>query len=75
MLRLCFGDPRPRWRSCGYDGLVNIKLIPSRGGITEKVHLSKDLKKRGSSHADNCEGRIPSRGDNGKGKGPTVWLE
>lgn len=23
----------------------------------------------------NWEGRIPGRGDNGKGKGPTVWLE
>lgn len=55
-------------------GLVNINGA-SRKGITEKEHLSKDLKKRGSSHADNWEGRIPGRGNNGKGKGPTVWLE
>lgn len=40
-----------------------------------KVHLSKDLKKRESIHADNREESIPGRGDKSEDQGPPVWLE
>lgn len=40
-----------------------------------KVHLSKDLKKRESSHADNREESVPGRGDKSEDQRPSVWLE